>query len=58
MMIAIDFDGTIVQEHNYPQFGEILPYAKQVILGLRAKHHVLVLFTLRDQKFAKALGTF
>jgi len=50
-MIAIDFDGTIVEEKNYPLFGAMIPYARQVILGLKAQHHIIVLYTLRDQRF-------
>lgn len=47
MVIAIDFDGTIIKRVAYPAFHyELLPFAKEAILQL-AKKHELVLNTSR-----------
>ncbi len=47
LTIAIDFDGTIV-EHKYPEIGEILPEAFEVLRELQENGHRLILWTLRD----------
>lgn len=49
MIIAIDFDGTIV-EHKYPQIGKPLPYAFEVIRELKKQGHILILWTVRTGK--------
>lgn len=49
MIIAVDFDGTIV-EHKYPEIGEERPYAIEVLKMLEADRHKLVLWTMRDGK--------
>ena len=46
MLIAIDFDGTIV-EHRYPQIGKERPFATETIRRLIADHHRIILWTLR-----------
>jgi hypothetical protein len=46
MIIAIDFDGTIV-EHKYPAIGELLPHAKEVINYLYNKEHCIIIWTCR-----------
>jgi len=46
MIIAVDFDGTIV-EHKYPEIGEERPYATEVLKMLIAERHKLVLWTMR-----------
>jgi len=46
MTIAVDFDGTIV-ENRYPQIGEERPYATDVLKKLIEKRHKLVLWTVR-----------
>lgn len=47
MVIAIDFDGTIV-EHKYPAIGRIRPFAFETIKALQAKNHQLILWTHRS----------
>ncbi len=45
--IAVDFDGTIV-EHRYPDIGEIIPGAFEVLRELQENGHTLILWTVRD----------
>ncbi len=47
MLIAIDFDGTIV-EHKYPAIGEERPFATEVLRKLIQERHQLVLWTVRE----------
>ncbi|HOZ29828.1 MAG TPA: hypothetical protein PLL66_02830 [Bacteroidales bacterium] len=47
LTIAVDFDGTIV-EHKYPEIGQIIPGAFEVLRELREKGHRLILWTVRD----------
>lgn len=47
LKIAVDFDGTIV-EHRYPDIGEIIPGAFEVLRDLQANGHRLILWTVRD----------
>ena len=47
LTIAVDFDGTIV-EHRYPDIGEIIPGAFEVLRDLQANGHRLILWTVRD----------
>ena len=47
MIIAIDFDGTIV-EHQYPAIGKILPFAFETLLLLQKKGHQLILWSYRS----------
>jgi len=49
MIIAIDFDGTIV-EHQYPAIGKILPFAFETLLLLQKKGHQLILWSYRSGK--------
>jgi hydroxymethylpyrimidine pyrophosphatase-like HAD family hydrolase len=46
MIIAIDFDGTIV-EHRYPAIGKVRPFAFEVLKALQAKNHRLILWSYR-----------
>lgn len=46
MIIAIDFDGTIV-EHRYPQIGKEIPFAIDTLKQLQADGHRLILWTVR-----------
>ena len=52
MVIAVDFDGTIV-EHEYPAIGEERPYATEVLRNLIADRHKLILWTMRDGDLLK-----
>lgn len=49
MIIAVDFDGTIV-EHRYPQIGNELPFATSTLRMLAAEQHKLILWTVRRGK--------
>lgn len=48
MIIAVDFDGTIV-EHAYPAIGKPIPFAIDVLKRLQSEcHHQLILWTVRE----------
>ena len=48
MIIAVDFDGTIV-EHEYPKIGKPIPFAIDVLKKLQdEEHHTLILWTMRE----------
>jgi hypothetical protein len=48
MIIAVDFDGTIV-EHAYPKIGKPIPFAIDVLKKLQhEEHHLLILWTVRE----------
>lgn len=47
MVIAIDFDGTIV-EHRYPSIGRELPFAFETLNKLKEEGHRLILWTVRE----------
>ncbi|MBR1410949.1 MAG: hypothetical protein IJ580_07625 [Prevotella sp.] len=49
MIIAVDFDGTIV-EHKYPEIGEELPFATETLKMLIRDHHRLILWSVREGK--------
>jgi hydroxymethylpyrimidine pyrophosphatase-like HAD family hydrolase len=47
MVIAVDFDGTIV-EHRYPDIGKAIPNSLKVLKRLKAEGHILILWTYRS----------
>ena len=47
MTIAVDFDGTIVQD-RYPEIGRELPFATQTLKMLQKDGHYLILWTVRQ----------
>ena len=47
MVIAVDFDGTIV-EHRYPSIGAELPFAIETLKRLVEEGHRLILWTVRE----------
>lgn len=49
MIIAIDFDGTIV-EHRYPKIGKEIPFAVETIKLLQKDGHQVILWTFRKGK--------
>lgn len=49
MVIAVDFDGTIV-EHAYPAIGRPIPFAIETLLQLQKDDHKLILWTVREGK--------
>lgn len=46
MIIAVDFDGTIVR-HKYPEIGEEIPFAISTLKMIANEGHQLVLWTVR-----------
>ena len=55
MILAIDFDGTIV-EHKYPEIGAEIPNSFKVLKQLQNDGHTLILWTFRSGKLlAKAV---
>ncbi len=49
MVIAVDFDGTIV-EHRYPEIGKPRFFAFETLKALQNDGHQLILWTYRDGK--------
>ncbi|MBP1638283.1 MAG: hypothetical protein H6Q18_1072 [Bacteroidetes bacterium] len=48
MIIAVDFDGTIVT-HEYPKIGKEIPFAIDTLKKLQSDgHHALILWTVRE----------
>ena len=47
MLIAIDFDGTIVS-HRYPRIGTERPFAFDTLRRLQADGHKLILWSVRE----------
>ncbi|GAB6982499.1 BT0820 family HAD-type phosphatase [Prevotella dentasini] len=47
MVIAVDFDGTIV-EHRYPAIGEEVPFATETLKMLIQDGHQLILWSVRE----------
>jgi hydroxymethylpyrimidine pyrophosphatase-like HAD family hydrolase len=46
MIIAVDFDGTIV-EHRYPKIGKAFPFAFETLKALQKGGHQIILWTYR-----------
>lgn len=56
LLVAVDFDGTIVK-HDYPQIGEPLPEAFEVLREMQEYGHELILWTCReDQSLRNAIA--
>ena len=49
MLIAVDFDGTIVK-HKYPAIGAEIPFAIETLKKLAAEKHKLILWSVRVGK--------
>lgn len=49
MVIAVDFDGTIV-EHRYPEIGKERPFAVETLKRLINDRHRLILWSVREGK--------
>lgn len=47
MIIAVDFDGTVV-EHRYPKIGAPIPFAIDTLKLLQRDKHLLILWTVRE----------
>ncbi len=51
MIIAVDFDGTIVT-HEYPEIGKEIPFAIDTLKRLQQKpDNLLILWTVREGKY-------
>ena len=57
MLIAVDFDGTIV-EHRYPAIGREIPFAIETLKRLSSEHHKLVLWTVREGRLLEEAIAF
>lgn len=57
MVIAVDFDGTIVK-HKYPQIGREIPLAIKTLKRLQSDGHILILWTVRSGKLLEDAITF
>lgn len=57
MLIAVDFDGTIV-EHKYPAIGKERPFAIDTLKHLAAEGNRLVLWTAREGKLLEEAVEF
>ena len=57
MIIAVDFDGTIV-ENRYPEIGEERPFATETLKMLIKDRHRLVLWTCREGELLEAREVF
>ena len=57
MIIAVDFDGTIV-EHRYPSIGKELPFAIDTLRKLAEEGHRLILWTVREGKYLEEAVEF
>ena len=53
MIIAVDFDGTIV-EHRYPEIGKEIPFAVTTLKELQKDGHKLILWTVREGEYLDA----
>ncbi|MBK5721963.1 hypothetical protein JGH11_13870 [Dysgonomonas sp. Marseille-P4677] len=49
MIIAVDFDGTIV-EHEYPKIGKPIAFAIETLLQLQKDGHTLLMWSVREGK--------
>jgi len=57
MTIAVDFDGTIV-ENLYPKIGTELPFAIESLKKLQQDQHQLILWTVREGDLLKEAVEF
>lgn len=47
MVIAVDFDGTVV-EHAYPKIGKPIPFAIETLKQLQKEGHILLMWSVRQ----------
>lgn len=57
MIIAVDFDGTIV-EHRYPAIGKERPFATDTLKKLIKDGHRLILWTVREGRLLEEAVAF
>lgn len=57
MIIAVDFDGTIVK-HRYPAIGSEIPFAIETLKKLSDENHQLILWSVREGKLLQEAVDF
>ena len=57
MIIAVDFDGTIVK-HKYPLIGNEIPFAIKTLKLLKERGHKIILWTYRHGKYLEEAVKF
>lgn len=57
MIIAVDFDGTIVQ-HKYPEIGSEIPFAIETLIALQKEGHQIILWTYRAEEMLQEAVQF
>lgn len=57
MIIAVDFDGTLV-EHEYPRIGPEVPFAFETLKLWMGQGHRLILYTMRSGEKLKEAVDF
>lgn len=57
MIIAVDFDGTIV-EHRYPEIGKEIPFAFDALKMLQKEGHRLILWSVREGELLEEAVAF
>lgn len=57
MIIAVDFDGTIV-EHEYPRIGAEIPFAIDTLKRLQKEQHRIILWSVREGKLLEEAVEF
>ena len=57
MIIAIDFDGTLV-EHQYPEIGPLKPGAKEALLAFKKAGHKIAIWTCRGGEEERMVRIF
>jgi hydroxymethylpyrimidine pyrophosphatase-like HAD family hydrolase len=50
MIIAVDFDGTIV-EHKFPEIGKEIPHAIDTLKFFQGLGHKIILWTCREKNY-------
>ena len=50
MIIAVDFDGTIV-DHVFPEIGDLVPGALETLKEFSSRGYTLILWTMRSGKY-------
>ena len=58
MIIAVDFNSTIVATKRFPKFGAILPGARRVLQRLVGAEHELVLWTCNEGTYLEKVMAF
>ena len=57
MIIAVDFDGTIV-EHRFPNIGKPIPFAIETLIRLTQEGHKVILWSVREGQYLEEAVQF